>query len=138
MSNATLSKVYRTHLLIALLSDGAIDQQTADSILERTLKLLPELSHGKGKDGLEIVRHSVGLRPTREGGPRVENEISSKFFLLTSLITIIKRLKILQQFRHTGKQTLIDNSLLWTWWLWLVVSVSSELNNDCNVNIIFH
>ncbi|KAG2174859.1 hypothetical protein INT43_005921 [Umbelopsis isabellina] len=57
--------------------DGAIDQHTADSIIERTLKLLPELSHGKGKDGLEIVRHSAGLRPTREGGPRVENEITN-------------------------------------------------------------
>ncbi|KAJ2955166.1 hypothetical protein NQZ79_g8795 [Umbelopsis isabellina] len=59
-----------------LSSDGAIDQQTADSILERNLRVLPELSHGKGKDGLEIVRHSVGLRPTREGGPRVENEFT--------------------------------------------------------------
>ncbi|KAM3581744.1 hypothetical protein VKS41_005905 [Umbelopsis sp. WA50703] len=57
--------------------DGAIDQQIADSILERTIRLLPELSHGKGIDGLEIVRHNAGLRPTREGGPRVENEITN-------------------------------------------------------------
>jgi hypothetical protein len=77
------------HFVInTLLSDGAIDQQIADSILERTIRLLPELSHGKGIDGLEIVRHNAGLRPTREGGPRVENEITSKNLPYVFQITI--------------------------------------------------
>lgn len=30
---------------------------------------------GKGIEGLSVVRHSVGLRPMREGGPRVERDV---------------------------------------------------------------
>jgi D-amino-acid oxidase len=45
--------------------------------MERTYKYFPELTHGKGIEALDIVRQNVGLRPTREGGPRVENEFSS-------------------------------------------------------------
>ncbi|KAG0188011.1 hypothetical protein DFQ28_005498 [Apophysomyces sp. BC1034] len=47
------------------------DEETAKSILRRTQALCPELtSHGP----LKIVRHAVGLRPSRTGGVRVENE----------------------------------------------------------------
>ncbi|PHZ10568.1 nucleotide-binding domain-containing protein [Rhizopus microsporus ATCC 52813] len=48
------------------------DTDTNQDILERTKRLCPELSTA---GDLEIVRYSVGLRPTREGGPRFENEI---------------------------------------------------------------
>lgn len=63
--------------LMGFISNGNIDERTAQGILERTVRLLPELSHGKGVQGLDIVRHNVGLRPTREGGPRMENETRS-------------------------------------------------------------
>jgi hypothetical protein len=29
---------------------------------------------GKGIEALEVIRHGVGLRPMREGGPRIEAE----------------------------------------------------------------
>jgi len=50
----------------------------AEEIMEKTVRLLPELAHGKGVKGLDVVRHNVGLRPSREGGPRIENEVTSK------------------------------------------------------------
>ena len=43
-------------------------------MLRRAVKLCPELTGGKGIEALDIVRHGVGLRPLREGGPRVERE----------------------------------------------------------------
>ncbi|KAK9449600.1 uncharacterized protein V1518DRAFT_416449 [Limtongia smithiae] len=48
-----------------------IDPSLAQRIIERAVELCPELV----KDGpLDIVRHGVGLRPGRVGGPRVELE----------------------------------------------------------------
>lgn len=38
------------------------------------MQLAPELTGGKGIEALDIVRHNVGLRPSRTGGPRVEIE----------------------------------------------------------------
>ena len=38
------------------------------------MELAPELTGGKGVEALDIVRHNVGLRPSRIGGPRVEVE----------------------------------------------------------------
>jgi D-amino-acid oxidase len=38
------------------------------------VQLAPELTGGKGIEALDIVRHNVGLRPSRTGGPRVEIE----------------------------------------------------------------
>jgi D-amino-acid oxidase len=32
------------------------------------------LTDGKGIEALDIVRHNVGLRPSRHGGPRLEIE----------------------------------------------------------------
>ncbi|KAM3582821.1 D-amino acid oxidase [Umbelopsis sp. WA50703] len=52
-----------------------VNYETARAIMERTYKHFPELTHGKGIEALDVVRQNVGLRPTREGGPRVENEI---------------------------------------------------------------
>jgi D-amino-acid oxidase len=40
----------------------------------RAVAICPELTGGKGPEALEVVRHTVGLRPAREGGPRVEEE----------------------------------------------------------------
>lgn len=64
-------------MLILLLrnSDPEVNYETARAIMERTYKHFPELTHGKGIEALDVVRQNVGLRPTREGGPRVENEI---------------------------------------------------------------
>ncbi|KAK7204811.1 hypothetical protein BZA70DRAFT_185069 [Myxozyma melibiosi] len=47
------------------------DPNMAQRIIRRCLEICPELeSEGK----LDIIRHNVGLRPSREGGPRVEKE----------------------------------------------------------------
>jgi D-amino-acid oxidase len=42
--------------------------------MKRCVDLCPALTDGKGIEALSIVRHAVGLRPMREGGPRVEKE----------------------------------------------------------------
>ncbi|KAI8069931.1 hypothetical protein BC940DRAFT_296510 [Gongronella butleri] len=48
-----------------------VDEATAQAILERTQDLCPDLA----KNGpLKVLRHSVGRRPTRQGGIRIENE----------------------------------------------------------------
>lgn len=48
--------------------DTSIDIPTARGILARAQELVPELSDPP----LRIHAHNVGLRPAREGGPRVE------------------------------------------------------------------
>lgn len=42
--------------------------------MKRCVELCPALTDGKGPEALSIIRHGVGLRPMREGGPRVEKE----------------------------------------------------------------
>lgn len=42
--------------------------------MKRCVELVPTLTGGKGIEALDIIRHGVGLRPMREGGPRVEKE----------------------------------------------------------------
>jgi D-amino-acid oxidase len=54
------------------------DALTKD-IIDRAYKYCPELTFGKGADRLEIVDQIVGLRPTRKGGPRVENQFIRKY-----------------------------------------------------------
>jgi len=52
------------------------DPNMAVRIMMRCVELCPKLvPEGKGIEALSIVRHSVGLRPMRKGGPRVEREI---------------------------------------------------------------
>ncbi|KAJ8099636.1 FAD dependent oxidoreductase [Lipomyces tetrasporus] len=51
--------------------NGAVDPNLAERIIKRSLELCPELEK---EFPLDIVRHNVGLRPSREGGPRVELE----------------------------------------------------------------
>lgn len=38
------------------------------------MELCPSLTGGKGLEHLSIIRHGVGLRPLRAGGPRLEKE----------------------------------------------------------------
>jgi hypothetical protein len=43
--------------------------------MTRAIKLCPELvNKDQGIEGLDVIRHGVGLRPAREDGPRVEKE----------------------------------------------------------------
>lgn len=42
--------------------------------MERSVEICPALTGGKGIEHLSVIRHAVGLRPMREGGPRVEKE----------------------------------------------------------------
>lgn len=55
-------------------SDGEVDEGLAKRIMERAVRACPELTGGRGVEGLDVVRHGVGLRPVREGGTRVEKE----------------------------------------------------------------
>ncbi|KAL3417184.1 d-amino acid [Phlyctema vagabunda] len=49
--------------------DGAVDLDFAEDIKRRCCALAPEL--GKPED-LKVIEHSVGLRPSRKGGARIE------------------------------------------------------------------
>ncbi|KAK2000684.1 FAD dependent oxidoreductase [Colletotrichum falcatum] len=51
--------------------DREVDPELAKTILERCCALAPEL--GRPED-LKIIKHGVGLRPNRKGGPRLEAE----------------------------------------------------------------
>ena len=50
------------------------DPNLAIRIMQRAVQVCPQLTGGKGIEGLDIVRHGVGLRPVREGGPRIDSE----------------------------------------------------------------
>lgn len=50
------------------------DPNLAIRIMKRAIKMCPQLTNGKGIDGLDIIRHAVGLRPVRKGGTRIEKE----------------------------------------------------------------
>ena len=53
--------------------DPMPDPNLATRIMKRAIAARPELvAKGQGIEGLDIIRHGVGLRPVREGGPRVE------------------------------------------------------------------
>ncbi|KAF2083644.1 D-amino-acid oxidase [Saccharata proteae CBS 121410] len=54
--------------------DSQPDPSMALRIMQRAVKLCPALTEGEGIEKLDVVRHGVGLRPMREGGPRVERE----------------------------------------------------------------
>jgi len=54
--------------------NSEFDSQLNDRMLRRAIALCPELTGGKGLETLEVVKNTVGLRPAREGGPRVEGE----------------------------------------------------------------
>lgn len=52
--------------------NGDVDKGTTKAILEKARVLAPELLDADG--GFDVVSEQVGLRPSREGGPRVEFE----------------------------------------------------------------
>ncbi|RMJ25135.1 D-amino acid oxidase [Aspergillus sp. HF37] len=55
--------------------DSLPDPNLAVRIMKRAIAVCPELvSEGQGIEGLDIIRHGVGLRPVREGGPRIETD----------------------------------------------------------------
>ena len=49
--------------------------ELAERMMKRAITIRPELvPPGCGIEALRVIRHQVGLRPVREGGPRVEIE----------------------------------------------------------------
>lgn len=50
------------------------DPNIAARIMSRAVRLDPALGGGKGVEGLDVIRHAVGLRPYRKGGVRIERE----------------------------------------------------------------
>jgi D-amino-acid oxidase len=54
--------------------DANPDPKVAIRIMKRAVEIQPELAGGKGIEGLDIIRHGVGLRPARTGGVRIETE----------------------------------------------------------------
>ncbi|KAG9297464.1 hypothetical protein G9A89_020866 [Geosiphon pyriformis] len=57
--------------------DSEPDMAIAESIIKRCSELCADLCQGKGIESLEVLRHVVGLRPSRTSGIRVETEIQS-------------------------------------------------------------
>jgi D-amino-acid oxidase len=54
--------------------ESQVDPNLAVRIMKRAVAACPNLAGGKGIEGLDIVRHGVGLRPVREGGTRIDKE----------------------------------------------------------------
>ncbi|KAJ5670542.1 FAD dependent oxidoreductase [Penicillium maclennaniae] len=55
--------------------DALPDPNIANRIMKRAIAAAPQLvKQGQGIEGLDIIRHGVGLRPLREGGPRLEKD----------------------------------------------------------------
>jgi len=55
--------------------DPRIDMDLSKRIMQQAIRLCPHLvKPGEGIRGLDVIHHSVGLRPTRAGGPRIEWE----------------------------------------------------------------
>jgi D-amino-acid oxidase len=54
--------------------DLSVDPQLAQRILKHCFRLDPRISHDGTVEGIHVLRHNVGLRPAREGGPRLEKE----------------------------------------------------------------
>lgn len=54
--------------------NGEVDLELGKRIMKRAVELCPSLTGGKGPEALSVIRHTVGLRPLREGGTRLEKE----------------------------------------------------------------
>lgn len=50
------------------------DPNVAVRIMKRAVEICPALTGGKGIEALSVIRHSVGLRPLRLSGVRIEKE----------------------------------------------------------------
>ena len=53
--------------------DTSVNWETANAIWETAKRFIPALNN----PDVRIKQHNVGLRPAREGGPRVETEVYS-------------------------------------------------------------
>lgn len=52
-----------------------VDPILSRQILEKCLAHFPALAtKGQGVEGVDVIRHAVGFRPSRRGGPRLEAE----------------------------------------------------------------
>lgn len=54
--------------------DLSVDHDLARQILERCFALDPSISFTGDISGIHVLRHNVGLRPSRDGAPRLEAE----------------------------------------------------------------
>ena len=54
--------------------ESQFDPNLAVRIMKRAVEFCPSLTGGKGIELLDVVRHGVGLRPSRKGGARIEKE----------------------------------------------------------------
>lgn len=54
--------------------DSQPDPNLAVRIMKRCIELFPDLANGKGIEGLDVIRHGVGLRPVRLDGVRLASE----------------------------------------------------------------
>lgn len=50
------------------------DPNIALRIMKRVVNIFPSIACGKGIEGLDVIRHGVGLRPLRKDGVRIETE----------------------------------------------------------------
>ena len=51
-----------------------MDYELGKRTMKRAVELCPELTIGKGIEALDVVRHTVGFRPVRQNGTRLESE----------------------------------------------------------------
>ncbi|GAA5982585.1 hypothetical protein JCM11641_002591 [Rhodosporidiobolus odoratus] len=54
--------------------DLSVNPALSERILQQCFKLDPSISQDGTLAGIEVLRHNVGLRPSRRGGPRLEAE----------------------------------------------------------------
>lgn len=59
-------------LINVVFRDEKVDQKLAKEILAYCKEIAPELLDKNGQ--FEVLKHQVGFRPSRRGGPRVESE----------------------------------------------------------------
>lgn len=52
-----------------------VDPDLARRMMERAVQWHPELTGAEGPEMLDVIRHTVGLHPCREGGTCVEREL---------------------------------------------------------------
>ena len=54
--------------------DPVPDPEIGQRIMKRIVEACPEVAGGNGIEGLDVIRHQVGLRPYRKSGVRIELE----------------------------------------------------------------